>query len=112
MAMKATATTRAPRGTKILTQAFFAAADGIPDMQRAAVIKSALAAIRDELKNARAKAKIAKAKTVKSKTVKSRAGAKAPKAAPAKARKTGSAGGKSATRKIARKPAPVAAAEA
>ena len=107
MAMKATATTRAPRGTKILTQAFFAAADGIPDMQRAAVIKSALAAIRDELKNARAKAKIAKARTVKS-----GAGAKAPKAAPAKARKTGSAGGKSATRKIARKPAPVAPAEA
>jgi ubiquinone biosynthesis protein UbiJ len=62
MAIKATATARAPRGTKVLTQAFFSAADSIPEAQRAAVVKAALAAIRDELRNTRDKARIAKAK--------------------------------------------------
>jgi hypothetical protein len=62
MALQATSKTRAPRGTKILTQAFFSAADNIPDAQRPAVIKAAVAAIRDELKEGRAKVKIAKAK--------------------------------------------------
>jgi hypothetical protein len=62
MAIKATATSRAPRGTKTLTQAFFSAADSVPEAQRAAVVKAALAAIRDELRNTRDKAKIAKAK--------------------------------------------------
>lgn len=59
---KATNATRAPRGTKILAKAFFAAADEIPEPQRAEVVKAALAAIRDELKTAREKAAAAKAK--------------------------------------------------
>ena len=62
MAIKATTATRAPRGTKTLTQAFFTAADGIPEAQRADVIKAAVAAIRDQLKDDREKAKVAKAK--------------------------------------------------
>ena len=62
MAIKAAATTRAPRGTKTLTQAFFDAADGIPVAQRGAVVKAALAAIRDQLKDDREKAKVAKDK--------------------------------------------------
>jgi hypothetical protein len=62
MAVKATVATRAPRGTKTLTQAFFSAADGIPEIQRAAVVKAALAAIRDQLKDDREKVKVAKAK--------------------------------------------------
>ena len=62
MAIQATAGTRAPRGTKILAQAFFEAADGIPEPQRDAVVKAALAAIRDQLKDAREKAKVTKAK--------------------------------------------------
>jgi hypothetical protein len=59
---KATAATRAPRGTKVLVQAFFSAAEEIPDSQRASVVKAALAAIRGTLKDAREKAKNAKAK--------------------------------------------------
>jgi hypothetical protein len=59
---KAAASSRAPRGTRVLTQAFFSAADEIPDGQRDAVIKAAFAAIRDTLKEAREKAKTAKAK--------------------------------------------------
>ena len=62
MAVKATAGSRAPRGTKTLTQAFFSAADGIPEPQRAAVVKAALTAIREQLKDDREKAKAAKAK--------------------------------------------------
>jgi hypothetical protein len=59
---KATTSTRAPRGIKTLTQAFFGAADAIPEAQRAAVIKAALTAIRNELKADREKAAAAKAK--------------------------------------------------
>jgi hypothetical protein len=62
MATTATGATRAPRGTKTLTQAFFEAADGIPEPQRATVVKAALAAIRGQLKDAREKAKVSKAK--------------------------------------------------
>ena len=62
MAVKATAATRAPRGTKTLTQAFFSAAGGIPEAQRDAVVKAALAAIRDQLKDDRKQVKVAKAK--------------------------------------------------
>jgi len=54
--------TRAPRGTKILAKAFFAAADEIPEPQRTEVVKAALAVIRDELKTAREKVTVAKAK--------------------------------------------------
>jgi hypothetical protein len=53
---------RAPRGTKVLTQAFFSAADAIPEPQRTTVIKAALAAIRDDLKAVREKAAAAKIK--------------------------------------------------
>jgi hypothetical protein len=68
----ATATTsaRAPRGTKVLTQAFFSAADEIPEPHRAAVIKAALVAIREEMKVAREKASAAKAKAKSASSVK------------------------------------------
>jgi hypothetical protein len=59
---KTTNAARVPRGTKIVAKAFFAAADEIPEPQRAEVLKAALALIRDELKAAREKAAIAKAK--------------------------------------------------
>jgi hypothetical protein len=62
MGKSATATDRAPRGTKVLAQAFFTAADGIPDDRRDAVVKAALALIREQLKDVRDKAKAAKAK--------------------------------------------------
>jgi hypothetical protein len=59
----ATATTsRAPRGTKVLAQAFFNAAEGVPEAQRAAVVKAALALIRDDLRAAREKSAAAKTK--------------------------------------------------
>ena len=62
MAIKTSASTRAPRGTKTLTQAFFAAADSIPEAQRNAVVKAALLAIRDQLKVDREREQAAKAK--------------------------------------------------
>jgi hypothetical protein len=62
MAIKATASGRAPRGTKVLAQAFFAAAEDIPEHSRAAVIKAALAAIREQMKGDREKAKAVKEK--------------------------------------------------
>ena len=77
MAVKATTSTRAPRGAKTLAQAFFTAADGIPDAQRAGVVKAALSVIRGQLKDVKDKAKAAKIK-VKEKAAK--ASAKAPKA--------------------------------
>ena len=60
---KTSSATRVPRGTKILTKAFFAAADEIPEPQRAEVVKAALALIRDELKAAREKVAAAKAES-------------------------------------------------
>jgi len=48
---------RAPRGTKILTQAFFAALDDIPQPQQDTVAKAALAAVREQLQLRRQKAK-------------------------------------------------------
>ena len=62
MATKATPSARAPRGTKILTQAFFSAAEEIPEPQRDEVVKAALASIRDALKATREKAQAVKAK--------------------------------------------------
>ena len=53
---------RALRGTKTLTHAFFDAADTIPLDRRPAVVKAALASIRDELKIARDKARETKTK--------------------------------------------------
>ena len=46
---KTSSATGVPRGTKIVAKAFFAAADEIPEPQRAEVVKSALVFIRDEL---------------------------------------------------------------
>jgi hypothetical protein len=77
MAMSATATARAPRGTKILAQAFFTAADAVPEAQRDGVVKAALALIREQLKDARDKAKVAKEK-LKAKGAKGPATRKAP----------------------------------
>ena len=62
MAKSETASTRAPRGTKPVSQAFFAALDAIPEASRAAVAKAAQAMIRDEIKSHREKVKAASAK--------------------------------------------------
>jgi hypothetical protein len=59
---KAATAPRAPRGTRTLTQAFFSAAEEVPEGQRDAIIKAAVAAIRDSLKQAREKAKAARDK--------------------------------------------------
>ncbi len=50
MAKAETASTRLPRGTKPVAQAFLAALDSVPEMSRAAVAKAAQAMVRDELK--------------------------------------------------------------
>jgi len=59
---QADTTTRLPRGTKILSRAFFSAAEDIPESQRSAVVKAALGVIREELKTMREKTALAKAK--------------------------------------------------
>ena len=103
MPVKETVATRAPRGTKTLTQAFFSAADGIPESQRGPVIKAALGAIRGQLKDDREKVKIAKAKaTVKATKTPSTVRAKPAAAAPKKQRVI-AAKGKSAKAKPGRK---------
>ena len=53
---------RAPRGTRILSQAFFEAAEAIQEEKRPAAMKAALASIRLELKAKQLKAKIARAR--------------------------------------------------
>lgn len=53
---------RAPRGTKSVSQAFFAALESIPEAARSTVAKAAQTAIRDELKARREKIKMAAAK--------------------------------------------------
>ena len=91
---KDTTANRLPRGTKVVTRAFFDAADGFPEATRPAVIKAALAAIREEIKTLREKTITAKAKanaTPSKVAPKSAAkpsagkGAKSKKAAPKKA---------------------------
>ena len=57
-----TTATRAPRGTKPVSQAFFTALDAVPEASRAAVAKAAQAMIRDELKGRKEKMKVAAAK--------------------------------------------------
>jgi hypothetical protein len=42
---------RAPRGSRTVSQAFFAALDAIPEARRQEVAKAAQAAIREELKS-------------------------------------------------------------
>ncbi len=57
-----TTPTRAPRGTKPVSQAFFTALDAVPEASRAAVAKAAQVMIRDELKARRDKMKAAASK--------------------------------------------------
>jgi len=118
MAMKAAAANRAPRGTKVLMQAFFVAADEIAEAARPAVIKAALAAIRDQLKADREKAAAAKAKAAGKTPVKAGAKKAAPetvaakKAAPKAASKVAAkAPAKAKARKAPAKRAQKAAAE-
>src|SRR3954468_11322174 len=87
---KAAASSRAPRGTRTLTQAFFSAAEEIPDGQRDGVVKAAFAAIRDTLKEAREKAKTAKTKAKADKPSRGRTAkpARATRVSAAKGRKT------------------------
>jgi hypothetical protein len=86
---KAATSSRAPRGTKVLTQAFFSAAEEIPEGQRDAVVKAAFVAIRDTLKEAREKAKTAKAgKQPRGRTTES---TRTTRSSAAKGRKTGAA---------------------
>ena len=72
-----TSPARAPRGTKPVSQAFFAALESVPDASRAAVGKAALTMIRDEMKTRKDKLKMAAAKE-KAATVKDKAKTKAP----------------------------------
>jgi hypothetical protein len=55
MAITDTTRSRAPRGTKTLTQAFFSALADIPEDRRDAVARAAQSAIRDELQARRIK---------------------------------------------------------
>ena len=102
MAVKATTATQAPRGTKTLTQAFFMAADSIAEAQRPEVVKAALAAIRDQLKEVQEKAKAAKAKA-KMKAGKASVG-RPPKAVVAVAKKTTPPVSKAVKMKAKKKP--------
>jgi hypothetical protein len=52
---QASTSARAPRGTKVLTKAFFAAADHLPAGSRDVAIKAAIVAIRDGIKASRTK---------------------------------------------------------
>ena len=63
MAISNAARPRAPRGTKILTQAFFAALSDIPPIQQEAVARAAVAAIKEQLQLRRQKAKLMGART-------------------------------------------------
>lgn len=86
MAINDSGRTRAPRGTKNITQAFFEALDGIAEGQQAAVATAALASIRDELKERRVKAKEAAGRAKAKAPAKTSAKAKAPAKASAKAK--------------------------
>ena len=57
-----TTATRAPRGTKPVSQAFFTALAAVPEAARSAVAKAALAMIRDELKARQEKIKASAAR--------------------------------------------------
>ncbi len=92
-----TTSTRAPRGTKPVSQAFFTALDAVPEASRAAVAKAAQAMIRDELKDRKEKMKAASAKE------------KARKPAPVA--KKASVAEKPAAKTAAKKPGKTSAAE-
>ena len=80
MAKTETMSTRSPRGTKPVSQAFFSALENIPAASRAAVAKAAQAMIRDELKTQRdaTKAAAVKQKTAQSLATKKSTAAKKP----------------------------------
>lgn len=80
--MAKTEATRAPRGTKPVSQAFFAALDAVPELTRSAVAKAAQTMIRDELKTRREKVKMAAAKEKARKSAPVKKAAKAKAAAP------------------------------
>ena len=69
MAKTETISTRSPRGTKPVSEAFFTALARIPTASRGVVAKAAQAMIRDELKIQRDKAKAADAKQKAAKPV-------------------------------------------
>lgn len=101
------AATRAPRGTKPVTQAFFTALDSVPEATRSAVAKAAQAMIRDELKNRRDKLKAAAAKEKARRPAPAKRAPKAPAAAVEVAEPVAAA---APAKRRSRKPAPVPAA--
>jgi hypothetical protein len=106
MAIKEDVQKRAPRGTKNVTQAFFAALDDIADGQQAVVGAAALAAIRDELKGRRVKIKEAAA------AAKAKTKAPAKRKAPARAKAAAKVAAKAPVARGARKAAPAKRAPA
>jgi hypothetical protein len=97
-----TTATRAPRGTKPVSQAFFTALESIPEASRAAVAKAALAMIRDEVKVRKDKSKVAAAKAKAAKPAapaKTTKAVKTPRVAKAAAKPT-------PVKTAAKKPAP------
>ena len=102
---KAAASSRAPRGTRVLTQAFFSAAEEIPEGQRDAVVKAAFASIRDALKEARDKAKAAKDKAKAGRPARGRT------AEPARATRSSAVKGRKARTSRRGRPSARAAAE-
>ena len=102
MAKADTVSARTPRGTKPVSQAFFAALDTVPDVQRAAVARAAQLMIRDELKLRRDRMKAAAAKE--------KARAPARKAAAPKKAAADTTPAPKPVRKPARTPAPKPAA--
>ncbi len=98
MAKAETGTSRAPRGTKPVSAAFFSALDAMPEAQRAAVARAAQVMIRDELRLRREKVKTA--------SDKARANGKAHPAKAAPARKTAAPAASSPPNRSARKNAP------
>jgi hypothetical protein len=86
MARTNTATTRAPRGTRIVAKAFLSAADKIPQARRDEVVKAALSLIREEIKTGKAKTKttipVQKAESVRSPFAPKKGRTKGSKSAP------------------------------
>ena len=68
MAKQAPASTRLPRGTKPVAQAFLHALDTVPEQSRAAVSKAALSMIRNEIKASREKQRASRSESVASTT--------------------------------------------
>lgn len=110
MAIREDVQKRAPRGTKNVTQAFFAALDDIADGQQAVVGAAALIAIRDELKGQRLKIKEAAAAAKAKAKAKTKAPAK--RKAPARAKPAVKVAAKAPAARGARKAAPAKRAPA